>query len=115
MALCCPPGHGCNAPNGDEPCVLDLFRAHAREERAAAVVLERWSALGEACRHGAGGAERRFRQRSYERARDRTLGPMLLGSRRLRAGGRSRRRTPRQRLSRLMPRGGRRRGAEDVR
>jgi len=95
--------------------VLDLFRERARDEPAAVVVLERWSALGEACRHGAGGAERRFRQRSYERARDRTLGPMLLGSRRLRAAGRSRRRAPRQRPSRLARCTAQGPGTQDVR
>ena len=95
--------------------MLDLFRERAQDEPAAAVVLERWSALGDACRHGAGGAERRFRQRSYERARDRTLGPMLLGSRRVRAGSRSRRRGVRQRPSRLAPFTGRRPGTKDVR
>jgi hypothetical protein len=68
MALCCPPGHGCNAPGGDEPCALTLCRAAARSEDDAAVALDRWGAL-----EGAGQRERRVRRRAFERARDRAL------------------------------------------
>ena len=70
MAGCCPPGHGCNAPDGDEPCALTLCRAVASQEDDAAVAVERWQAL-EASAEGDG--ERRFRRRAFERARDRAL------------------------------------------
>jgi hypothetical protein len=68
MALCCPPGHGCNAPSGDEPCALSLCRAAGPEESDAAVALDRWGAF-----ENAGTRERRFRRRAFERARDRAL------------------------------------------
>jgi hypothetical protein len=67
MALCCPPGHGCNAPGGKEPCALVLCRAAADEDDAA-LALDRWGAF-ENC----GDGERRFRRRAFERARDRAL------------------------------------------
>jgi hypothetical protein len=67
MALCCPPGRGCNAPGGEEPCALSLCRAAAGEEEAA-LALDRWGAF-ENCRD----RERRFRRRAFERARDRAL------------------------------------------
>jgi hypothetical protein len=73
MALCCPPGHGCNAPVGGEPCALALCRAAARNEEDAAVALERWTALEAATAHESGDGERRFRRRAFERARDRAL------------------------------------------
>jgi hypothetical protein len=68
MALCCPPGHGCNAPGGEEPCALALCEAAARDEDDAALALDRWGAL-----ESAGNRERRFRRRAFERARDRAL------------------------------------------
>jgi len=68
MALCCPPGHGCNAPGGDEPCALTLCRAAADHEGDAAVALDRWGAF-----KNAADRERRFRRRAFERARDRAL------------------------------------------
>ena len=70
MAECCPPGHGCNAPGGDEPCAVTLCQAVATHEDDAAVAVERWQAL-EASAEGDG--ERRFRRRAFERARDRAL------------------------------------------
>src|ERR1700759_2565628 len=70
MAECCPPGYGCNAPSGDEPCALTLCEAVAAQEDDAAVAVERWRAL-EASAEGDG--ERRFRRRAFERARDRAL------------------------------------------
>jgi hypothetical protein len=69
MALCCPPGHGCNAPGGNEPCALVLCRAAAQDEEDAALALSRWGALEAASEQG----ERRFRRRAFERARDRAL------------------------------------------
>ncbi len=72
MALCCPPGHGCNAPGGDEPCALTLCRAAAGSEDDAAVALDRWGACWGAF-EAAGERERRFRRRAFERARDRAL------------------------------------------
>ncbi len=73
MALCCPPGHGCNAPGGDEPCALALCREAAPEEQDAAVALSRWGALQDASEGVCGDGERRFRRRAFERARDRAL------------------------------------------
>jgi hypothetical protein len=72
MHWCCPPGHGCNASNGSEACALALFRAVAAEETTAARALARWNAFTEAEQSG-GQRERRFRRRSYERARNRAL------------------------------------------
>jgi hypothetical protein len=74
MALCCPPRHGCNCPERDEPCILELCRQAMDEERAALAV-RRWETLqGTPSRTR---DERRFRARAYERARDRAL-PVLL-------------------------------------
>ena len=73
MATCCPPGHGCNAPNGAEPCALALCRAAAQDEEDAAVALARWGALEAASQQNCGEGERRFRRRAFERARDRAL------------------------------------------
>jgi hypothetical protein len=73
MAMCCPPGHGCNAPGGGEPCALTLCRAAADDEREAALALDRWGALEEASRENGEASERRFRRRAFERARDRAL------------------------------------------
>src|SRR5437588_331733 len=70
MASCCPPGRGCNAPRGDEPCALSLCRAVAEEEPDARVALVRWAELQQAAERG---AERRFRRRAFDRARDRAL------------------------------------------
>ena len=67
MALCCPPGHGCNAPGGNEPCALALCRA-AQDEEDAALALSRWGAFEEAAQ-----GERRFRRRAFVRARDQAL------------------------------------------
>jgi hypothetical protein len=73
MALCCPPGHGCNAPGGGEPCALTLCRAAAEGEEDAALALSRWGAFEAASEHDAKEGERRFRRRAYERARDKAL------------------------------------------
>jgi hypothetical protein len=69
MAMCCPPGHGCNSPGGSQPCALVLCRAVARDEEDAALALSRWGAYEAASEQG----ERRFRRRAFERARDRAL------------------------------------------
>ncbi len=69
MAQCCPPGHGCNAPGGGEPCALALCQAAAREEADAAIALSRWGDFEAASEQG----ERRFRRRAFVRARDRAL------------------------------------------
>jgi len=69
MPLCCPSGHGCNAPGGNEPCALALCRAAARDEEDAALAQSRWGALEAASEQ----RERRFRRRAFERARDRAL------------------------------------------
>lgn len=70
MAECCPPGHGCNAPGGGEPCALTLCRVAAKEEDDAALAIARWKALEAASERD---GERRFRRRAFERARDRAL------------------------------------------
>ena len=86
MALCCPPGHGCNAPGGGEPCALALCRAAAAEEDDAATALARWGALEAASEDNCGDGERRFRRRAFERARDKALIALAM------TRGRSRRR-----------------------
>ncbi|MBV9337164.1 MAG: hypothetical protein JO243_14870 [Solirubrobacterales bacterium] len=73
MAKCCPPGHGCNAPNGGEPCALALCQAAAQDEEDAALALARWGAFAAAAEQTCGEGERRFRRRAFERARDRAL------------------------------------------
>ncbi|MBV9414464.1 MAG: hypothetical protein JO363_05750 [Solirubrobacterales bacterium] len=73
MALCCPPGHGCNAPGGAEPCALTLCRAAAKEEDDAALALARWGDFEAVGSSKCGDGERRFRRRAFERARDRAL------------------------------------------
>src|SRR5690348_8408930 len=73
MEPCCPPGHGCNAPGGGEPCALALCRAAAQEEDDAALALARWGALEAAQDEHCGDGERRFRRRAFERARDKAL------------------------------------------
>jgi hypothetical protein len=73
MALCCPPGHGCNAPGGNEPCALALCQAAAQEEEDAALALSRWGAFESASERDCGDGERRFRRRAFERARDKAL------------------------------------------
>jgi hypothetical protein len=70
MVPCCPPGRGCNAPSGDEPCALALCRAISKQDADAALALERWEEFQETDQRG---AQRRFRRRSFERARDRML------------------------------------------
>jgi hypothetical protein len=73
MALCCPPGHGCNAPGDEEPCALALCQAAAQDEEDAALALSRWGAFEFAAGQDCGEGERRFRRRAFERARDRAL------------------------------------------
>jgi hypothetical protein len=73
MSACCPPGHGCNAPNDAEPCALELCRAAASEDRDAALAVARWDELEHACGRQNGDGEPRFRRRAYERTRDRAL------------------------------------------
>ena len=73
MAMCCPPGHGCNAPGGHEPCALVLCQAAAQDEEDAALALSRWGALEAASEGNCGDGERRFRRRAFERARDKAL------------------------------------------
>jgi hypothetical protein len=72
MAPCCPPGRGCNAPGGDEPCALTLCSAVADQEEDAALALMRWEELQRVAERERG-RERRFRRRAFERARDRAL------------------------------------------
>jgi hypothetical protein len=78
VRTCCPPGHGCNAARGMEPCLLALCRAAAPEEPSAAIAVARWSEWVEACARRATKRERRFRRRSYERARERALSALLM-------------------------------------
>lgn len=70
MATCCPPGRGCNAPSGNEPCALALCSAISEQDTDAALALERWEEFEDTDQRG---AQRRFRRRSFERARDRAL------------------------------------------
>jgi hypothetical protein len=73
MRWCCPPGHGCNSPDGSEPCALEVFRAASADDPDARLALERWDALQRACEHRRNDNERRFRRRAFERARDQAL------------------------------------------
>ena len=73
MQWCCPGGHGCNAPNGNEPCALEICRTIAGWESEASVALARWEALQSAIEQGCSEGERRFRRRAYRRARDKAL------------------------------------------
>jgi hypothetical protein len=86
MSLCCPPGLGCNAPRGGEPCVLDLCDALARREPAAAVALERWQVWQDALAAGCSGSQSRFHRRTYERAREAAMGPLVMALARGRRG-----------------------------
>jgi hypothetical protein len=90
MRLCCPPGHGCNAAKGEEPCVLELCRRAAREEPAAALAVARWEA-SQALAAGVGKGERRFRRRAYERARHDALVVLLMRAHARAASSRGRR------------------------
>jgi hypothetical protein len=80
VALCCPPGRGCNALERDQPCVLDLCRATATGLRESALALDRWKELELARARGAGKRERRFRSRTYERAREDALRAVAMRS-----------------------------------
>lgn len=73
MRWCCPPGHGCNAPDGEEVCALALCRQAADVQRDAALAIVRWGDFEEACARQCSDGERRFRRRAFERARDRAL------------------------------------------
>jgi len=94
MRYCCPPGHGCNAPGGDESCALSVFGSAAADDVDAATAVTRWEEWQEACQPAHSEGERRFRRRAFQRARDQALISLALG--------RLRRRGPlvRRRLSR---------------
>jgi hypothetical protein len=94
MRYCCPPGHGCNAPDGDEPCALSLCGRAAAEDGAAATAVERWQEWQEACQPSHSDDERRFRRRAFQRARDQALISLAL-----RRDRRRRRRNRPQRLA----------------
>jgi hypothetical protein len=73
MRHCCPEGHGCNAPDGDEACALSLCGRAAAQDPDAATALARWREWQEACQPAHSESERRFRRRAFQRARDRAL------------------------------------------
>jgi hypothetical protein len=75
MSVCCPHGRGCNCVERDEPCILGLCR-QATDEEHAALAVRRWEMLQDTA--GRNRAERRFRARAYERARDRALAVLLM-------------------------------------
>lgn len=81
MRECCPPGHGCNSCGRDEPCALELFRASAEREPEAALALARWRELEQASDPSHTRADRRFRRRAYERAREAALVALLMHDR----------------------------------
>lgn len=103
MAECCPPGRGCNSLRGDEACALTLCRLD-KQQPDAARALARWEELQRLDADDRS-AERRFRRRAFERARDRALQAlamrlrpwMLTRSRRVAAGQPRVRRATRQR------------------
>jgi DNA-binding FadR family transcriptional regulator len=78
MRECCPPGRGCNASGGGEPCALELFRAAAEREPQAAHALARWRELQQASDPSHTRADRRFHRRVYERARETALVALLM-------------------------------------
>ena len=57
--------------------MLELCRA-AREEREAALAVQRWEEWQRARRRATGRGERRFRRRGYERARESALAVLLM-------------------------------------
>jgi hypothetical protein len=58
------------------------------QEPAAALALTRWREWQQTCQAHRGNQERRFRRRSYERARDRAIASLLMRfHRRARRGG----------------------------
>ena len=73
MKWCCPRGYGCNAPNGDEPCALEVCRLITNWQSDASLALARWQEFECACERGCSESERRFRRRAFQRARDRAL------------------------------------------
>jgi hypothetical protein len=77
---CCPPGHGCNAPDQAEVCALDVLAAGAGEVEEAAEAMARWRSFERACELRTNKRERRFRRRAYERVRDRALIALSLQS-----------------------------------
>jgi hypothetical protein len=91
MPWCCPPGHGCNAPDSGERCALELLRAAATSDEAAAAALTRWQILESPRTRRRGDGERRFRRRAFERLRDRALVNIAM---RVSAAGRAERATP---------------------
>lgn len=88
MAECCPPGRGCNSPNGDEACALTLCSVD-KQEPDAALALARWEELQRTAAEDR--RERRFRRRAFERARDRALQALAM---RLKPGMLARHRRP---------------------
>ena len=77
--------------------MLELCRA-AREEPEAARAVLRWDEWQQASRRATGGAERRFRRRAYERARENALAVLLMRAQALRGNpGRAPRITRRRR------------------
>ncbi|MFL5862145.1 MAG: hypothetical protein ACJ780_15420 [Solirubrobacteraceae bacterium] len=73
MKWCCPRGHGCNAPNGGEPCALEVCRLITNWQSDASLALARWREFERASEQGCSESERRFRRRAFQRARDRAL------------------------------------------
>jgi hypothetical protein len=78
MRLCCPPNRGCNSPQHDQPCVLELCREARDEEPEAALAVSRWDHLRAALTGGCGNQEARFRRGAYERARTDALRALLM-------------------------------------
>jgi hypothetical protein len=78
MALCCPQGRGCNAPESGQPCLLDLYRRGAAALPEASLALDRWEEWQTARERGCRRSEWRFRKRAYERARADALCALLM-------------------------------------
>jgi len=75
---CCPPNRGCNSPERNQPCVLELCRQASGEEPEIALAVTRWNDLREALERGCGNREARFRRRTFERARSDALWALLM-------------------------------------
>jgi hypothetical protein len=72
MKPCCPPGQGCNAPDGrEEACLLQKCRRAETPQAHRAVEL--WDSFSEARREHWPRRQRRFLRRAYARARDRAV------------------------------------------
>jgi len=70
---CCPAGLGCNGPDPEAGCALELMTDVAEDLEQAARALARWELFVRVSERPPRDGERRFRRRAYARARDAAL------------------------------------------